>query len=390
MKRIVLAAVILIGLGAGIVRMPTTHAQDFFGNGWTAQYFDNTTLSGTPVLTRQETRIALQFGTGSPGVEVPADRFSAVFTTTENFQQSTDYEFVARADDGVRVIVGGAVVIDQFNGPPGTYSGRIRISGSQEIRVEYKEEVDNAFIEVFWRIAPPPTPPPIPPGAVAATVVRASVLIVRDGPSLGANRVGTIRRGEVYVVVGRDPDARWFLLDLGDRQAWAWGFYLFIDGNEFKPPVVGPFAVSDGITDVPLVVRSISGLKLRAEPNTQSAQIGRIEWGATMPVVGRSERGSWYLVIWKGTEGWVFSPFTEPVQGSLNDVPFVPGSGDLIRIGPAAEPSYDISVDGADAITAPTPAAETSEGGVTPVPTPSGPTPIPEATPIPGLGGAGS
>ncbi|MEM6281735.1 MAG: SH3 domain-containing protein [Chloroflexota bacterium] len=315
-----------------------THAQDFFGDGWQAQYFDNANLSGTPVLSEPLTRLDLNFGDGSPGEAVPSDNFSAIFTTNETFQAGTNYEFVAEVDEGVRVIVGGATLIDQFNSGPGTYSAVARPSGTQEVRVEYREGGGNASIRFFWRVVAA-AELVLPPGALAATVVEASVLVVRDGPGISAGRVTTIRRGETYAAIGRDPEARWFLLDLGTRQGWAFGFYLFIDGNEFNVPVVSAFDLG-GIEPTDVVVRSVSGIRLRAEPNIESAQIGRINWGDVMVVTGRSEFGSWYQVVFKDTPGWIFAPLTEPVQGDINSVPVLPGTG---RGAQAANPDYDIT-----------------------------------------------
>ena len=74
---------------------------------------------------------------------------------------------------------------------------------------------------------------------------------------------------------------RWFLLNLGDRQGWAWGYYLFVDGNEFNPMVENPFITEGEPADnTQFVVQSTSGLKLRAAPDIQSAQIGRVTWAA--------------------------------------------------------------------------------------------------------------
>lgn len=362
MRRIILAMVALTLALTGLAVAPV-QAQDFFGDGWQAQYYDNPNLTGAPVLTNSIARLQLTFGESSPGTGVPADNFSAVFTTNETFQSETEYEFVAIVDDGVRVTVGGQTIIDQFNSGAGTYTGRLRTVGTQSIRVEYREGSGSASIEFFWRVATQ-SAREIPPGAITATVINASALVVRDGPSLGSTRIGTIRRGELFEVVGRDANARWFLLNLGDRQGWAWGFYLFVDGNEFNPPVVGQFALTEGLPDVPLTVQATSGIRLRSQPNVQSAQIGRITWGASLPVIGRSERGSWYQVVWKGTTGWVFAPNTRAINGNVNDVPFVPGSGAQVQIGAAANPPYDISVPGSSNIAVSTP-------------TPAGPTPIP-------------
>ena len=77
-------------------------------------------------------------------------------------------------------------------------------------------------------------------------MIRAAVLNARSGPFLGADRVDRLLRGQTYAVVGRDEHARWFLLQLSNKQAWAWGYYLAINGNEFSAPVVSPFT-SQGI-----------------------------------------------------------------------------------------------------------------------------------------------
>lgn len=188
-------------------------------------------------------------------------------------------------------------------------------------------------------LTPTITPlPPIPAGALTATVVRASVLFARDAPFLGANAVGRMRLGETYAVVGRNDDATWYLLELGGRQGWAYGYYLYIDGNEFNATVANPYGVDGGDTDV--IVQAVAILKLRAQPNVASEQIGRVTWGGYLPVLGKSQVGSWYKVIWKGTEGWVFAPYTQVTSGDLNTLPYL--SAEPLQA--AANPDYDISV----------------------------------------------
>jgi len=342
-------ALTALGLAAlfalsGLLVAPTARAQDNFGSNYQAEYYASPDLSGGPVLTRTEPRLDLNFGSGSPGEGVPADNFSARFTTNQNFAPGA-YEFVAQADDGVRVEVGGALIIDQLNAPPGTYTGQLIVEqgGDRQIRVEYREASGNASLRFFWRPAgPAPTPTlvPVPPGALLGTVVQASSLVIRDAPFLGANRVTSVRRGTQFAVIGRDPDARWYLVDAGGVQGWTWGFYVFVDGNEFSVPIAPPFTTRGApASTTALAVQTTAVLKLRAEPNTSSAQIGRVGWGDKLPVIGRSERGSWYQVEFKNTVGWVFSPFTEVIQGDVNSVPFVPGSGALVQIIPTPAPA---------------------------------------------------
>ncbi len=62
-------------LGSLARRMPVS-AQ---GSGY-AEYFTNPTLSGGPALTHYETGLNHDWGTGSPGNNIPADGFSARFT----------------------------------------------------------------------------------------------------------------------------------------------------------------------------------------------------------------------------------------------------------------------------------------------------------------------
>jgi uncharacterized protein YgiM (DUF1202 family) len=220
--------------------------------------------------------------------------------------------------------------------------------GSHSITVEYVEFVDQAALAVQWfqisaggtpgitpgigfstPIGPaptatriPPTPlPPIPPGALSGTVIRATVLLVREAPFIGAPVISRVRRGETYQVLGRDEDSRWYLLQLSNGTGWVWGYYLQVNGNEYSAPVNSPFVVQGNpAAATGVVVQTQSGLRLRAAPTTDSAQIGRIPWGEIMPVLSRTGDG-WYQVVFRGTTGWVASTFVKVVEGDINSVP---------------------------------------------------------------------
>jgi uncharacterized protein YraI len=149
---------------------------------------------------------------------------------------------------------------------------------------------------------------------------------VRDAPSVGGNRLGRILRGQTYQIVGRDPDARWFLLQLGGYQAWAYGYYLFVNGNEFNAPVrsaTTAFGIPAGFNDTGVIVQTHATMRLRSEPDVTAPQTGRVTWGAFLPVAGRTAAGDWYQVLWKGTIGWVYTGFTDVVQGDYNNIPVI-------------------------------------------------------------------
>ena len=52
---------------------------------FTGEYYDNTTFSGAPVLTRQDPNINFVWGEGSPEPAVPADHFAVRWTKTQWF-----------------------------------------------------------------------------------------------------------------------------------------------------------------------------------------------------------------------------------------------------------------------------------------------------------------
>jgi uncharacterized protein YraI len=344
---VLLAAFALLALTAALSAAPAEE----FGTGWTAQYFNNPSLSGAPVITEAlPGGINFNWALGSPNPLVPVDRFSARFTSTQLFPASGTYQFTVTSDDGVRVFVDNQLVLDQFVARPQTTdSFQLNLAaGSRPIVVEYFEDIDQAAMSFQWfqvggvvgtptfdffatagptstatRI--PPTPlPNIPPGALTATVIRASVLLSRSGPFLGAPVVARLLRGQTYQVVGRDADARWFLLQLSGQQGWAWGYYLFINGNSFNAPVAGPFTTAgQPAASTGVAIQTQATLRLRAAPNTASEQIGRIPWGSILPVLGRTPDGGWLQVQFYDTVGFVAIPYVKVVEGDINSVPLV-------------------------------------------------------------------
>ena len=127
---------------------------------FTAEYFANRDLSGPPVLTRCETEIANDWGTGSPAAQVPSDDFSARWTRSEDFAAG-DWRFSTLSDDGVRLFVDGAPVIDNWTDhAPQTDSALTTLAaGPHEVVVEYYENGVGAVAEASWALQTPPPPP---------------------------------------------------------------------------------------------------------------------------------------------------------------------------------------------------------------------------------------
>ncbi|GAB4538136.1 MAG: hypothetical protein Kow0063_25670 [Anaerolineae bacterium] len=117
-----------------------------------AEYYNNRSLSGEPVLTRCESHIANDWSTGSPGDPVGRDTFSVRWTGSFHIPAGT-YTFIARADDGVRVWVDDDQIIDAWQIQPATtYRRMYSLSGGEhEIKMEYFENHGHAIAELQWQ-----------------------------------------------------------------------------------------------------------------------------------------------------------------------------------------------------------------------------------------------
>jgi len=122
--------------------------------GLKGEYFANTTLSGSPALTRYEA-IDFNWGTGAPASALPAERFSARWTGFITPTSSGRWRVQTVSDDGVRVWVNGVLVIDNWTVHSATTnsSGDISLTAGQKvsIRVEYYENAGQAEMRLRWR-----------------------------------------------------------------------------------------------------------------------------------------------------------------------------------------------------------------------------------------------
>jgi hypothetical protein len=121
---------------------------------WKGEYYNNTNLTGNPMMVRDDTgSLNLNFGNASPnaGCGLGADNFSARWTRTINFTPG-NYRFFVTVDDGVRLYVGGQLLIDKwFIQAPTTYTADVSLTeGNHEVKLEFVEYTGGAMISLFW------------------------------------------------------------------------------------------------------------------------------------------------------------------------------------------------------------------------------------------------
>jgi RHS repeat-associated protein len=151
---------------------------------WKAEYFGNTTVSGTPVATVDEGTGYVDHSWGHGGPAGLADHFSARFTRTVTLAAGT-YWFTVTTDDGSRLWVDNQLTVDAWwPQPPTGYTTEIDLeAGNHTLRYEYFEQTGGATAQLSWAFAPEPAasavalpPGPTPPARLGAAGTAAAVL----------------------------------------------------------------------------------------------------------------------------------------------------------------------------------------------------------------------
>ncbi|WP_020059530.1 PA14 domain-containing protein [Bacillus sp. 123MFChir2] len=124
---------------------------------WLAYYYSNTNLDGYPVDAKvlapegSLKQLAENNGYGAPTSKVPADNFSARYTTVKRLSAG-DYVIRGRADDGIRVFVDGQLVLDRWgSGEFSEYAKKIHISDGTAAGIFGKtSKPDTHLVEVQY------------------------------------------------------------------------------------------------------------------------------------------------------------------------------------------------------------------------------------------------
>jgi PKD repeat protein len=123
--------------------------------GLRAEYFKNTTFSGTPHV-RIEPRIAYDWGLGVPIDGLSADQFTVRWSGYIQPEFAETYTFTIAADDGARLRIDGDLVIDTWDAGGYQYvSGTKALQANvfYPIELELIETTDRAEITLYWASA---------------------------------------------------------------------------------------------------------------------------------------------------------------------------------------------------------------------------------------------
>jgi mono/diheme cytochrome c family protein/cytochrome c553 len=124
------------------------------GAGLAGAYFNNKTLSGSPVLQRTET-VNFSWSTNAPGAGVNKDGFSARWTGKVEAISTGSYTFQTTSNDGVRLWINGVLVVDNWTNHATVTNNSPVMSMTKNqryaIRMEFYDNSGAAVARLKWK-----------------------------------------------------------------------------------------------------------------------------------------------------------------------------------------------------------------------------------------------
>jgi len=308
---------------------------------WRAEYFPNKDLAGDVAVIAQEVDLNVSWEETAPFRQLPADGWSARWTTTVNFTRAAKYRFRVGADDGMRFYIDDVLWVDDWVAAPfGTVNIDVAMTeGPHTFRVEMFEDTGQAGLLVDCLFLETPVAA-IDPAKTTSTGFHVDFLFpsdvafdeavahiatgnlnVRANPVVTAAKIAVVNLYRRYPILGVTDDNGWYLIDLGDgRTGWVATRYVY--RAEDTPVQIYPSWVSTEaqLPNVEVAGYATEELKLRTQPRT-GADIGRVAPNVGFRVLARTQSGAWYRIQYEGLEGWVFAPFVVLTNGTVQDLP---------------------------------------------------------------------
>ncbi|MFF4957839.1 fibronectin type III domain-containing protein [Streptomyces sp. NPDC001222] len=140
---------------------------------WKADYYANTTLTGTPRKSLCDKSIDESWGKGHPaGTSLPDDRFGVRWTMRRDFGGGGPFLVRTAAQDGVRVWVDGTRYVSLWRDYPATQRASVKVTvprGTHTVRVDYVALTGSANVSVGLAPTTPDRTAPLVPVSVKAS-----------------------------------------------------------------------------------------------------------------------------------------------------------------------------------------------------------------------------
>jgi beta-glucosidase len=148
------------------------------GTGLTGTYYNDMTLSGTPVATQNTQQLQYDWNGASPLPSVNSSGWSAKYTGTLTPATTGTYTFSVTSDDGSRLLINGQQVIDNWRDQGGTTeTGTVALTAGVPVSVEvdYYQDGGGSLLDFGWQ---PPGGPATPLQQAVETAQSSDVAVV--------------------------------------------------------------------------------------------------------------------------------------------------------------------------------------------------------------------
>lgn len=271
------------------------------GTGLTGQYYNDTgnrSYFTTLRLTRTDATVDFNWASGSPGTRVTADNFSVRWTGSVQAPASGAYTFATRTDDGVRLWIGGQLVVDNWTDHSSTLntSTPITLAAGRfyDVKMEFYERGGSAEARLLWsypgqaQVAIPKVRlyPATGTGLTGAYYNNAdltSLVLTRLDSSVNF----TWGSGSPASSIGADTFSVRWTGKVQPRYSEVYTFYtttndgvrLWVNGQLVVNKWVNQSATWSGATSLPLEANQLYEIKMEYYDNTGSAS-AKLEWSS--------------------------------------------------------------------------------------------------------------
>lgn len=153
---------------------------------WKADYYANTTLTGTPRKSLCDKAVSENWGKGHPtGISLPNDRFGVRWTMRRNFGGGGPFLLKTAAQDGIRVWIDGKRYVNLWRDYASTQRASVKVTvpaGTHTVRVDYVAYTGSANVSAGLAPTTPDKVAPLAPGSAKAVPgdARATVSWARN------------------------------------------------------------------------------------------------------------------------------------------------------------------------------------------------------------------
>ncbi|MBI5927911.1 MAG: SH3 domain-containing protein [Chloroflexi bacterium] len=305
----------------------TATATSSTGSPWNVEYFNNTSVLGTPIAFSQVAAgpLNINWDLTAPAIGVPADAWSARFTKVIDFGAGGYFRFEGRVDDIFTVRLDGVPIIastpyfQDF-----LYNATLQVAAGQHtLTIEMVDFERQAYLQFNWFTTNPQGTPVSgtatggTPGVTGVTgTVNANVgLNLRQTPSTTGTKLALLPKGATYPIVGRSADGVWAQLNVNGQIGWALAQWLTFTGDFNSVPVTDggtAQAATAGPTPTPtpipggVQVRAVGNVRIRSCPSTRCARLSYVPWGSQVFALGESN-----------DKRWIKIRYTDPRKGEV-------------------------------------------------------------------------